>query len=97
MTYKEQQWKGNSGSDQFTTCQQPLPTEGLPTPQTMAESVHNLGFKHFFYTLLRALIEERHFALVERFAIPANQGSRNQLQVRYLDPTHASLRRKLRS
>jgi hypothetical protein len=43
MTYKEQQWKGNSGSDQFTTCQQPLPTEGLPTPQTMAESVHNLG------------------------------------------------------
>jgi hypothetical protein len=21
----------------------PLPTEGLPTPQSMAESVHNLG------------------------------------------------------
>jgi hypothetical protein len=44
MTYEEQQEKGDSGSDQFTKWQQPLPTEGLPTPQTMAESVHNLGY-----------------------------------------------------
>ena len=48
----------------------------------------------FFSTLLHALREERHFALVEgvAFCFSNHRLARNQFQVRSLDPTHASLR-----
>src|SRR5262249_2147469 len=47
----------------------------------------------FLHTPLHPLREERHFALVEKLAMPYQPRlARNQSQVSYLDPTHASLR-----
>jgi hypothetical protein len=36
-----------------------LPTEGLPTPQTMAESVHNLGYISCMLTVISTLLVGR--------------------------------------
>ena len=50
------------------------------------------GVKFFLSTLRRALVEERHFALVDGFAFSNRRLARNQFSGQELGPTHASLR-----
>jgi hypothetical protein len=54
------------------------------------------GVKFFLSALRRALVEERHFALVESVPLQPRL-ARNQYSGLELSPTHASLRSQLRS